>query len=224
MKVLVLIISSDTCPVYAQHRKIWSSYMNTNPDVSCYFIQYRNGPIKIENNTLWLPGVESFKNIITKTLDSIEYFLNKDKYDFIVRTNMSSFWNFNALLKFLETIPNKNIYSGIVTQYGNISYASGAGFIITTDIAKLLLESRAVAESVKIIDDVDIGYTMAKLNIPIYPARRINFLSRSDYLNYKINYDDYHYRIKIDSSRNDEIPIMNDLYQLIYKRDDDLNS
>ena len=50
MKVLLLIISSDTDPIYAEHRKVWSSYMNSNPQIECYFIQYRDGPQAIEDN------------------------------------------------------------------------------------------------------------------------------------------------------------------------------
>ena len=90
MKVLMLIISSDTEPVYQEHRKIWSSYMNSNSQIDTYFIQYRDGPQEIEGNTFWLNGKESFQSIITKTLDSLDYFLKIKSYDFIVRTNMSS--------------------------------------------------------------------------------------------------------------------------------------
>lgn len=105
MKVLMLIISSDTEQVYAEHRKVWSSYMNSKKEIECYFIQYRDGPQAIEGNTFWLNGKESFPAILTKTLDSIDFFLKKDSYDFIIRTNMSSLWNFDALLKYLEHFP-----------------------------------------------------------------------------------------------------------------------
>ena len=71
----MLIISSDTDPVYAEHRKVWSSYMNSYKEIECYFIQYRDGPQEIEGNTFWLNGQESFPAILTKTLDNAKLFL-----------------------------------------------------------------------------------------------------------------------------------------------------
>ena len=75
MKVLMLIISSDNISTHSEHRKVWLSYMNSNPEVECYFIQYRNGPQEIDGNTFWLTGQESYQGILIKTLDSFDYFL-----------------------------------------------------------------------------------------------------------------------------------------------------
>ena len=208
MKVLMLIISSDTEPVYAEHRKVWSSYMNSNPQIECYFIQYRDGPQTIEGNTFWLTGTESFPGILTKTLDSLEYFLKND-YDFIVRTNMSSLWNFDVLLKYLETLPPKNVYNGIIgNQYG-ILFVSGCGFIMSPDVAKLLLKNRQIAESVGIMDDVDIGYTLHKLGVPFTWGRRNNECV--------FDKDTYHYRLRI-ADRHLEGGIMKSIYDSIIKQ------
>ncbi len=206
MKVLMLIISSDTDPVYQEHRKIWSSYMNSNSQIDTYFIQYRDGPQEIEGNTFWLNGKESFQSIITKTLDSLDYFLKIKSYDFIVRTNMSSLWNFNALLSYLETLPSEKVYNGIIGNHMGIYFASGSGFIMTPDVAKLLIENRSITESVKIIDDVDIGFTLEKIGITPSLGRR----------NDTLVYDktSYHYRIKIED-RAKEFEIMNSLLNII---------
>lgn len=192
----MLIISSDTDPVYAEHRKVWSSYMNSNPCIDSYFIQYREGPQQLVGNTFWLPGKESFKGIITKTIDSIEYFLKKKDYDYIVRTNMSSLWNFDALLSFLNTLPKERVYSGVIGNHHGIQFASGSGFIMTKDIANLLISNRNTAEAVGIIDDVDIGYTMKTLGVHILPGRRTDFYSMEMYLSHTYNPSTYHYRIK----------------------------
>lgn len=206
MKVLMLIISSDTEPIYAEHRKVWSSYMNSNPDIKCYFIQYRDGPQEIEGNIFWLNGKESFSAIITKTLDSLEFFLNKYSYDFIVRTNLSSVWNFNTLLKHLETLPREKVYNGFIGNHEGIYFASGSGFIMTPDVAKLLIENRTITESVKIMDDVDIGYTLHIVGISPSLGRR----------NDTLIYDEtsYHYRLRI-VDRTKEYDLMNNLLNVI---------
>ena len=206
MKVLMLIISSDTEPVYAEHRKVWSSYMNSKKEIECYFIQYRDGPQAIEGNTFWLKGKESFAGIITKTLDSLDFFLKKDSYDFIIRTNLSSVWNFNALLKHLETLPTEKVYNGIIGQHEGIHFASGSGFIMSPDVAKLIIENRRIAESLKIIDDVDIAFALDKVGIKPSLGRR----------NDTLVYDEksYHYRIKL-ADRTKEFVIMSNLLNII---------
>jgi hypothetical protein len=209
----MLIISSDTEPVYAEHRKVWSSYMNSNPEIDCYFIQYRDGPQEIEGNIFWLEGKESFSTIITKTLDSIDFFLKKDSYDFIVRTNMSSLWNFNALLKHLETLPKEKVYNGAIGNHGIIPFVSGSGFIMSPDVVKLLIENRTIAESVKVIDDVDIGYALNKLGIECSPGKRSDFYYREMYDNSTYDSSIYHYRIKWHNTnmRYEEAEVMREL-------------
>ncbi len=209
----MLIISSDTELVYEKHRKVWRSYMNKNPYIESYFIQYRDGPSEIEGDIFWLTGKESFQGIITKTIDSIEYFLNKDSYDFIIRTNMSSLWNFKALLSFLETIPKEGVYCGIIGEYFKINYISGSGFIMTPDVAKILVKNRAIAEKVKIIDDVDIGYCLEQFGISRIPGKRVDFFSMGMYLTYNYDPSVYHYRLKWNnySLRHEEADAMMDL-------------
>jgi hypothetical protein len=213
MKVLMLIISSDTESVYGEHRKVWRSYMNSNPNIESYFIQYRDGPQAIEGDIFWLPGKESFPGIITKTLDSLDYFLNKGSYDFIVRTNMSSLWNFNALLKHLETLPNEKVYNGVIGTNMGINFVSGSGFIMSPDVARLLVENRKLAECVKIIDDVDIGYALNKLEIECSSGKRTDFYSREMYNNSSYDPLAYHYRIKWNNyiMRHEEPKLMQEL-------------
>lgn len=200
----MLIISSDSDPVYVEHRKVWSTYMNSNSQIECYFIQYRDGPQEIEGNTFWLNGSESFSAILTKTLDSLEY-LSKN-YDFIVRTNLSSIWNFKVLVDHLETLPKEGVYNGFIGHFNNFQFASGSGYIITPDIAQLLLQNRKIAEACPELDDVAVGYTLNKLNINPSIGRRNDSLS----------YDErsYHYRFK-NSDRSVETSNMLRILDLI---------
>jgi hypothetical protein len=209
MKALMLIISSDTEPVYAEHRKVWLSYMNSSAQIDAYFIQYRDGPQELDGNTFWLTGKESFQGIITKTIDSLDYFLQQTDYDFIIRTNMSSFWNFKALLNHLRTLPTEKLYSGVIGKHNATSFASGSGFIMSRDVARLLVGNRQIAENFKVMDDVDIGHTLGLFGIPITAAKRTNFYSKDMYLKHVYDPNAYHYRIKFHTNRNEESTAMN---------------
>lgn len=141
MRVLMLIISSDTEIAYRGLRKAWRTYMHTHPDVDAFFIEYH--PIEapcLDGDTLRLPGVESFSNIRYKTIESIEFFLPSSAYTHIVRTNMSSFWILPRLVDRLKASQPTGLYAGIYLGQG----ISGAGMCMTRDVVELLLQRKDI--------------------------------------------------------------------------------
>jgi hypothetical protein len=132
---------------------------------------------------------------------------------------MSSLWNFNALLKYLETLPKEKVYDGMIMPHNGLEYCSGCGFIMSPDVARLLLENRQIAESVKIIDDVDIGVALDKLGIKISVGRRTDVCHMTMYTESSYHPSTYHYRIRwyqwFDSQRHEEPIVMWDLLRKI---------
>ena len=183
MNILVLIISSNTIPIYESDKEVWRLYMNKLINIDAYFIEYKQEieeiVLDLKINTLFLPGEESFPNIIHKTLNSFDYFMQNStkKYDFIVRTNLSTVCNFYNLEKYLSNLPTKEyIYCGPYGPYYNLetfklwfNFVGGIGIIMSRDVCELLLEptNRKIAEDFKNMDDIDIGYVMHTLNIPL---------------------------------------------------------
>lgn len=114
MQILVLIISSYTLPIYKYNKEIWRLYMNTFPNIDSFFIEY-NQELEdlyiLEKDTLYFKGEESFENIIHKTLNSLEFFINNNsikKYDFVIRSNLSTVCDFDMLQKCLSSeLPTK---------------------------------------------------------------------------------------------------------------------
>lgn len=144
LRVLVLIIASDQFPVYVELQKIWQSYIHSDPEhIETYFI--RGDPnlptsYEIKNDIIWSKTDEGWSpasaGIINKTVLSLEAMLPRlHEFDYILRTNLSSFYVFPRLLKFLETLPKKRCYAGSNTG-GDSPIASGCGFIISPDVAK----------------------------------------------------------------------------------------
>ena len=87
--------------------------------------------------------VESFKpGIFQKTILAIEKLL-PHKYDYYIRTNLSTFIINNKLFKYLNTLGKKNepIYRGVYCRaYKNYHFVGGYGIILNAQAAKKLVE------------------------------------------------------------------------------------
>lgn len=205
MKVLILVVSSNTDPVYRHHKQVWQTYMRSNPDVDCYFVEY--SPVafvpSIRGNTLVLRGTESYENIVKKTIQALEFFVSRTTYDFVVRTNLSSVWIFPKLLAFLGAVPRSRYYGGVICTHEPWNFVSGAGILMSWDTCLELLRNRAVAYSAKRMDDVDIGLAMVRAGIVAQPAPRVDIHSEED-----IAKQGFHYRVRFYPERDREPGLM----------------
>ena len=181
----MLVISSDNFPVYRQQRDIWRLYMNSHPDVDCWFVQY--DPLTFvtvrTQDTLVFRGVERYGTIFKKTVDSIAYCLARTSYDYVVRTNLSSVWDFQSLLAYLESAPRERYYAGQLGVHAEsgISFASGAGFILSADVARTLLAHQHLGRTLKEYDDVAVAACLRAAGVSPQPLPRVDFVSLAHY-------------------------------------------
>ena len=116
--------------------------------------------LDVLNKTLFIRGDECLiPGILYKTVEALSYFLSFD-YDFVWRTNLSSVLDFEGLQRYLGTINSSGFYGGYVGKAlsvgENIFFASGAGFLMSRDVAEYLVLNK---DSLRwdLIDDVAIG-------------------------------------------------------------------
>ena len=207
LKVLVLIIASDNYPVYVELQKIWRSYMHNNPDqIETYFIK---GDPNLENDfefrgdEIWSRTAESlFAGVTNKTLLSLEAIMPRlHEFDYVLRTNLSSFYYFPNLLKFLETRPKTNYYGGGFCYYNGGEYACGCGFLMSPDIIPILVQNKTLfLDKHECCDDVLLGHFLiqkAGIKLDAY-FNRVDIYSMADFDNQKdtIPHDAYHFRVK----------------------------
>ena len=202
MKVLMLVISSDTYPVYSHHREVWRTYMKTHPDIECVFIESR--PLvflpTLTSDTLTLRGTERYGTILGKTIEALEYFLARRSYDYIVRTNLSSVWDFKNLLRYLETLPRTRVYRGQcgVNPETGLEFASGSGFVLSPDVARTLVANQRIALSLSAFDDVAVAKALLASGLRPESQARVDFISLAHYEAHhdKIPPESFHYRVK----------------------------
>lgn len=234
MNILVLIISSNNLPIYEKNKEVWRMYMNSHSNIESFFIEYHSDSnVKIEKDTLYLPGKESFKNILTKTFLSLDYFIHKNKnnksYDFVVRTNLSTVWDFDYLVKYIETLPKENLYAGPIGPYYRVEngvfwfhFAGGMAIIMSIDVCALLLlpEKQKIAKEFNIMDDIDIGYVLHLSGIYLTPFQyfKVDSLDKFYQLESTIQARNYVcYRAKSESeNRREEPEYMQKIVDILY--------
>ena len=184
MRVLCLILASDTAPEYLKFQKLWRRFMKTNKNVDCFFYKGHpdlTKPEFLEDDTLWIRTPETLENVYEKTLRAFEYFIPKlDQYDFVYRSNLSTFVAFEHMLKFCErltrTLSCGAVIGGITREdeqrnslETGTSFPGGNGFLLSTDLVKRLVVERI---PLTMQDDVTIGVALRKWGVRIIEFSR----------------------------------------------------
>jgi hypothetical protein len=178
-KILMLVLASDTDPIYCELQDLWRQYMNTNPHVECIF--YKADPTlceearMLDSNTLVVQCEEHIDKVFEKTLKAFRFFESKlDTYDFLFRTNLSSFVILDRYVERCKQYPRTGLCAAKI-GYGekDLPFPSGAGFTLTPDIVKRLLTTPVEYDTQ---DDVTIGRALQSWSIPIHNENRFDIL------------------------------------------------
>lgn len=183
MKILILIIYSENdnnfSEVYNKMVNIHRYYVNNFEDTTTYFIQMRElqkENIEVNDDFIYVNGKETLLNIMHKTIESMDYLFNTldCKYDYILRTNISTIVNIPKLKEFCNELPKKNVYTGwsilnlnwldhnsgvVDNSLFGTEYASGTCIIISQDVARHILNNKKNIRH-DIVDDLSFGVYM----------------------------------------------------------------
>jgi hypothetical protein len=151
-----------------------------------------------------------------KTLDVFDTSILEFEFDYIFRTNVSSYLDLKGLQRFLEDKPRSGFYAGVVGNHQGINFASGCGYFISRDLVIKVLRNRDLWDH-NLIDDVSLGKLLTEeLYVDIQQVRRID-LNSTD-----MNFDKirdsrlttFHYRCKSVDPRT-TIQIMKTLHEIL---------
>lgn len=109
-------------------------------DIDYFYVQYRPDQeedlVEVERH-IYLKGKEEFSKLYEKSVAAIRYLSATYSYDYIIRTNISSFWNIPTLCTM--TFPSSQCLSGVLIFN---SFVSGTGIIMSHDICQILLSTQ----------------------------------------------------------------------------------
>lgn len=217
MNIIILIIANDHPKYYHEMQTVWKKYMNLHTNIRSFFVK-GNEEDSVESETIYVKSGENYiPGILEKTVKSMEYIQNNYEYDYIFRTNLSSFVDLYKLYEFIHLESTQSIdYGGIILTPSDIpfGYISGAGILFSRTTTEYIINNQSKLDY-SIIDDVAFG----KLLVPKFPIDFINRIELESVPECIIkpirDSPVFHFRCKTTNHFN-TVNIMNRLCQIVY--------
>lgn len=222
MRIIFAVIDGGSNPEYNKMRDIWLNYKH---EVGTEVIFLRSSPLIVKTiydtntSTLWAPGEESLMpGVLHKTHEAIKYLTSEfGVFDYFVRTNLSSLFDYNVMVKWLRQNPLD--YGGkLENAFDEWEFASGSGIYLSWKGCETFLEHfPEMAQEYDLPEDVVIGKVMQKYVSMTY-VPRITFSYCEDPEILELLTNDYreifHYRCHSDEQHVKTVEYM----ELIYKK------
>lgn len=157
--VLILALACNRSPfremMIAQMRT-WDSLFEEG--VSTVFYSGDSESVQWDGNWLKVPAPDNYHCIGWKTKVALEEAL-KTPWDYLFRTNSSSYVCKKRLIEFVQNLPVTGYYGG-VHNYGKHPpvWASGAGIILSRDVASIVQSQLKPLKNLVEVDDMEIGH------------------------------------------------------------------
>lgn len=170
MKILILIMAHQTNDeVFNNYKKIWDKHIFES---SYYNIEFKflysdetlSQEYIVDGDKLISKCKENYWfSLLIKVLNGFDYFYNND-FDLVFKTNLSTLINFKKFYEYCEIIPKNRqyVYDGVVGNYRNFYFCSGAGMLLNKNSVKLILNNKDKVNE-EWTDDIFIGYVLNEL-------------------------------------------------------------
>ena len=209
-RAVILILASN----YEQdkmYREVWKQYMFKDPKFKVMFIYGKSDNVLTDYNPDHDIISEHTKEGlgISKVLEAFKLIEARYTYDYFVRTNISTFWDFEKLHNHLDILPKENCYSGDGPLPGyntNGYYLSGVDTIVTPEMICSINNNNDKVDKQRNCEDQAMGlYFNGILGAPMLPNRICFFedIRRSDQtemirnrIDSAIENNKDHYRVK----------------------------
>jgi hypothetical protein len=224
MRVVILILSKQDDILYSKLessiRSTWGNYLSDNIDIFYYYGS--SDEFKVVDDKIYSKHTDSIINIGYKTIDAFEYLYNNIEFNYLYRTNSSSYINIKKMMDFIREKPLTNFYSARVNieNKSGVKFGSGSGYFISKDIVKFVIENK-IKWNHNLIDDVALGSLLLNNGFNLTPCSRLDI---DDIKNDEIFYNssivdkshldlNFHFRCKSkDKNRETDVKIMRYLY------------
>jgi len=201
-KILIVVLSFEKEPYVSLENTIRNTWALEKPEGIEIIYYYGNSQEdKLIGDKLYLNSPEGLRNVGHKTLKMYQYVLENFDFDYVYRTNSSSYIDIEKLQSFVKDKPMEKFYCGVIGRgVKGIKFASGSGYFISKDLVGVVLKNKSKWQH-GFIDDVALGLLLN--NYKIYPADRFDLNNIE-----KIDTNYYHYRVKTPNNRQIDVKKM----------------
>lgn len=169
-KILVLVLHSDKQPwadIGRVQRETWMS--DIVDGVECLHYVGRSSSVFVKDQCLFLTDEDgNIDRLGVKTKTAFKWALENRDFDYIFRTNTSSYVDMEMLREFLSGKPRNRYYGGthVKSPSTGITFASGCGFAVSRDLVSMMVDSQSTFSD-NYPDDLEIGLFFVRNGIKV---------------------------------------------------------
>lgn len=188
-RAVMLVLASDDAPIYKDLKRVFEQYIDKNPNIKVLFVYGSGVTFTPKDYDIVYPNVEEtpIPGAIVKTIQAMQFIQDSYCYDFLIRTNLSTFWDFDLLLERLNTLPPDRCHTGTLREAqgrypdGTLEklhyFIAGLDLILSPDIVQLLLDNKSSLDFSK-PEDMAIAKLLVNLGVNFTPSEdNIHFMT-----------------------------------------------
>lgn len=131
-------------------------------------------------DAIFTPVPQGWSFIGLKTLEALKFVLKNFEFDYLFRTNTSSYVDARLLVQQLANLPKFGVYAGYVgTVFGQKKFASGAGILLSRDVVERVCDNEK-SWNHSLTDDValaELVFGLVEPRIDLTPLDRLTLSS-----------------------------------------------
>jgi hypothetical protein len=152
VRAVVLVQADAMGHLHKEYKELWLQYMNKEGRIKVFFVYGTSANFMHHqsSNDLIFPSIrDSYYYRLEEVLCAFNYVESNYEYDYIVRTNLNTFWIWPRLLSHLDTLPRRGVYEGHMPLPLDFPpykryYVSDSDTIISRGMIQLLLKDSSM--------------------------------------------------------------------------------
>lgn len=166
-----------------------------------------------------------------KNLASFEWALQNKKFDYVARVNSSCYVDKKELIKYVQELPDENVFCGVEADSGHGKYCwGGCQFVLSKDVVKKVVYNKEKYDH-SFMEDESLSFLINQLGIPVTKGIKscsidktekgwqlISYINKSkEFVGFNYIKDSGHvfFRVKFDGDRTVDKYLMNELFKVL---------